>query len=275
MLIRLFFIFFLFVLFQQSTKGQEQVVLDFTDHFSIYSDHVQDTFHIQISLPFDYYNSEQQYPVVFLLDSDRMFGMTHDIVHWLYFSKEIPEVITVGIAYKKNWWHKRARDYTPTIDHSKSWGEWPMSAGADNFMLFIKNELTASLKDYRIDDTDRTIIGLSLGGTFCNYVLFSEPIFFTRYLMVSPALLWNYEYILKMDIPNLDSDFPQKVKVFTAMGALDHPEKLIIPWNNMNEMISEKKYQNLIWKNRMYDNQSHISVLPAALTDGLKFLLND
>jgi uncharacterized protein len=255
-------------------QGQNRVALDLTDSFVIYSENVKDTFQIQVSLPGNYNSTAHQYPVIFLLDSERMFGMAHNIVHWLKYSREIPDVIVVGIAYTKNWWQKRSRDYTPVKDRAKTWGEWPLAGGADNFILFMQKELAPALKRYRIDDTNKSIVGLSFGGLFVNYVLFSNPDMFDNYLIICPALMWDYHFLFGLDNQIITASNKSK-KVFTAVGSLDDKVKIIEPWVKMNRLIAEEECPNLVWNQRMYDNYGHISVVPIALTDGLKFLLNE
>lgn len=270
----MFFPIALAIFIQPVLYGQTMVSLDNTDFFTFHFENVQDTFLIQVSLPGNYVNTANHYPVIFLLDSERMFGMAHNIVHWLKYSREIPDVIVVGIAYDKNWWQKRSRDYTPVKDRSKTCGAWPLAGGADNIILFLQEELAPELKRYRIDDNNRSIIGLSFGGLFVNYALFSNPDMFDNYLIICPALIWDDHFLFRMD-NQLKAASNKRKKVFTAVGSLDDKVKIIDPWENMNSLIAEEKCPNLIWKPRIYDDYGHISVIPVALTDGLKFLLNE
>jgi uncharacterized protein len=238
----------------------------------IYSEFVEDTFHIYISLPAEYNITDQSYPVIYLLDADRSFGMTRDIIRWLNFSREIPSAILVGIAYQEDWWQKRSRDYTPYPDKLCIWGDWPLAGGASNFIAFIKNELDNKLDSLRINQTERSIIGHSLGGLFCLYVLFTNPDLFNNYLIISPAVLWN-NYAVMEDTQIL-FNAKNPIKVFTALGSLEDQEKLVLPWNRLNEMMSQNNIHHVFWKSHLYEEQTHISVMPAAITDGLKFLFN-
>jgi predicted alpha/beta superfamily hydrolase len=49
-----------------------------------------------------YSESEDQYPVVHLTDSDAYFGSFRTLVGHLSYDKLIPEVAVVGIAYEEN-----------------------------------------------------------------------------------------------------------------------------------------------------------------------------
>ncbi len=250
--------------FEPATIENSEVLL-------VVSQAVKDTFYIQISLPLDYDHTDQKYPVIYVLDANRSFGLTTDISRWLTFGDEVLPAIIVGISYNKDWWQKRSRDYTPTKDKMKNWGDWPMAGGADMFIFSIKHEINTRLAQYRIDWTNRTIIGLSFGGLFVNYALFRFPHMFDNYLMVSPALIWDNKYLFSLTREELKSN-KSAIRVFTAIGTLDE-EKIITPWRQMNSSINSGKYERISWISEEYHNQTHLSVLPIAITDGLKNLL--
>ncbi|MBI5913922.1 MAG: alpha/beta hydrolase [Bacteroidetes bacterium] len=266
----------LFLFVNQFLFSQEpgKVTLDNTAAFPIYSTIIKDSFIIQIAFPDNFRNSEKKYPAIYILDSNRTFGMAKDIVDWLSFGTEIPETVVVGISYQQDWWQKRSRDYTPTTGKMNNWGEWPMAGGADNFIRFIETELNPIIESrYKIDRDNQTIVGLSFGGLFANYVLFSKPELFDNYLMINPALIWNDRFIFGIGEDFKSKVQDSKIKVFTAVGMLDEV-RIIEPWKEMNEMIKSQFPANVLWISKAYENQTHLSLLPAALTDGLKILLN-
>jgi len=262
------------VLLCATVFGQiNDVSLKSTEEFAIASKAVNDTFYIQISLPNNYYNADNQYPIIYLLDSDPSFGMVKGITWWLNFGQLIPEVIIVGIAYKKGWWQKRSRDYTPTEDKAKNWGDWPLAGGADNFIDFLSDELNPKLREYRIDWSDKTIIGVSFGGLLITYTLLTRPELFDNYISISPALIWNNNYLLTLSLDNLQNKKSESF-VFTAVGELDE-EKITEPWKSFNLYIREKDFENLVWNSVMYENQTHVSVFPIAISDGLRTLFKE
>jgi predicted alpha/beta superfamily hydrolase len=242
-----------------------------TEAFTINSELVNDTFNIQISLPTDYYASDKEYPIVYLLDSDRSLGMVSELIWWLNFDQVIQEVIVVGIAYKNDWWNKRSRDYTPTKDYAKNWGDWPTAGGADAFIEFISVELNNELKKYRIDWTNRTIIGHSFGGLFSYYALLKKPELFKNYISISPTVIWNNNFLMTLPHDNLKNQEAQ-FTFFTAIGELDDAKRINTPWKKFNDYIKESKIENLTWVDSTYVNQTHSSVLPVAISDGLRLL---
>lgn len=80
------------------------VALPATETYPVYSVHVKDTFYLQISFPAsDKKEQETRFPVIYLLDSDRSFGLVKGIVEWPQFDGLIPPIMVVGIAYKQDW----------------------------------------------------------------------------------------------------------------------------------------------------------------------------
>lgn len=97
--------------------GNRSSFLYNTTEQNIYSESVNDTFRILVSLPDNYSLSEQKYPVLYVLDGDIAFGMAASIARYLQIGDNIPELIIVGIGYgsiDKSAGEKRKRDYRPT-----------------------------------------------------------------------------------------------------------------------------------------------------------------
>ncbi len=268
-----FFLILGFLLHSGIALGQtNSVSLKHSEEFIIISNAVEDTFYIQVSLPNNYENSDKIYPVIYLLDSDPSFGMVKGISWWLNFDRLIPEVITVGIAYKKNWWQKRSRDFTPTKNEAKDWGDWPLAGGADKFIDFIVEELNPALEKYRIDWANKSVIGHSFGGLMATYALLTRPEIFDNYISISPALIWNNNYLITLSLDKLQNK-KSSTLVYTAIGELDK-ENIIEPWKVFNEYIEQNTVEKLRWNTKIYANQTHSSVQSVAISDGLRIIFN-
>ena len=128
---------------QTAQNQQKQVSLDNTEQFSIESKYVKgENYLIQVGLPIAYKHSDKSYPVLYVLDGDKSFGMTKEITDWLTWDKEIKDLIVVGISYGKGseaWWNKRARDFTQFKDTVYYY--YPNAGGANNFLSFIKTRV--------------------------------------------------------------------------------------------------------------------------------------
>ena len=238
----------------------------------LHSSHVGDEFVITIHLPQSYDTSEQVYPVLVVLDGDKSSGMARDITDWLAWSGEIPEQIVVVISYGaslEEWWNKRSRDLTPTMDSTKLWGEFPLAGGAGAFQSFIRQELIPFVDTNYRTNADRTLAGLSFGGLFGIYVLFSEPSLFHRYIVANPALAWDDERILEYESQYRSKHAALDAVVFTAVGGLDEPA-ILEPWERFNHLIEAREYEGLKWTAHQFEGESHVSCWPAAFTRGLR-----
>jgi uncharacterized protein len=260
---------------QTALTQQKQVYLDNTEQFSIESKYVtNENFIIQVGLPIGYSHSDRSYPVLYVLDGDKSFGMTKEITDWLTWSKEIKDIIVIGISYGKGteaWWEKRTRDYTQFKDTVYFY--YPNAGGGDNFLRFVKNELFPIVnKSYRTDQNSNTIMGLSFGGLLSSYVLFAQPEMFNGYIIISPSLFWNGNSILKTEADYFSNNKELNKVVYIAYGSSDNKDWVIDPTNELIGIMQLHKYENLKFSTQVFNGETHVSVFPVALTHGLKTL---
>ncbi|MDO8539051.1 MAG: alpha/beta hydrolase-fold protein [Opitutaceae bacterium] len=235
---------------------------------------VGDTFVVQVRLPASYESDAARFPVLYVLDADMSFGLAADTAGWLAWRKEIPELIVVGISYggtQKDWWQKRSRDMTPTSDRKKVWGDFPLAGGATRFQDFLAQELFPLVESrHRARADDRTIVGLSFGGLFGIYTLFTRPELFQRSIIVAPALAWDERRILESEAQYRTRHATLSAIVFTAVGDRDDVARIVNPWHEFNRLIAERNYEGLRWMSHVFPGETHISVYPAAVARGLK-----
>ena len=224
----------------------------------------------QIKVPLD------SLPIIFVLDADMSFGLVYDIVRWLKWGGEFPNVAVVGISYgtgQKDWWAKRSRDFSESKDATKHWGDWPLAGGAANFKGFIEKELFPFLEnEYKLKNGSKTIIGLSFGGLFCADILFSKPELFDNYIILGPALLWNNKEIFGQESKFAESHKTLRANVFTSIGTLDNND-IKQPWVEFFDQVKSRNYKELKLVTWEIENETHLSMLPSAVTRGLKTTL--
>lgn len=250
----------------------KQVCLENTEQFSIKSKYVADeNYVIQVSLPVNYNSYERSLPVLYVLDGDKSFGMTKEIADWLMWFSEIRDIIIVGISYGQgtdNWWEKRERDLTHSVDGSAT-----KTGGADNFLKFIKNELFPVInKRYRVNQNSVAIAGISYGGMLSSYALFSQPSMFNGYIIIGPTLIWQNKSILKMEKAYSNNNKSLNKSIYIAYGSRDDKSWVINPTNEFINSIQQHNYEGLKFLSQTIEGETHISSFAAALTHGLKFL---
>lgn len=259
-----------------STAGRAQGVVstnvERSVQHTIQSAYVDDSFVMQIRLPTSYAASDKTYQVLYVLDGDKCFGLAADTAEWLAWAKEAPELIVVGIGYGpgRDWWQKRSRDLTPTQDATKLWGEWPLAGGAGKFQDFLARELFPLVESrYRARADDRAVAGLSFGGLFGAVSLFTRPTLFHRYILIAPSLVWDNRRLWRYEADYRATSKALEATVFTAVGNQDDPT-ILGPWADFNRLIEERHYDGLRWTTLTYPEESHISVLPGALSRGIR-----
>ena len=255
-------------------SAQSKVCLDNTEQFSIASKYVTgEKYVIQVGLPIGYSSTHKSYPVLYVLDGDKSFGMTKEIADWLMWNHEIKEIIVIGISYGQGmdaWWNNRARDFTPSMDTIFG-KDFLKAGGADNFVKFIKNELFPVInKTYRTIPDSSAISGLSFGGLLSSYILFTQPEMFHGYIIIAPTLVWNNKSILKLETEYFNSHKELNKTVYISYGSLDYKDWVINATVEFISMIKMHNYQGLKFVPKIFEGETHISVLSTALTNGLK-----
>ena len=231
----------------QTTQTKlNQVCLNNTEQFSIASKYVAgENYIIQVGLPIGYAPSKKSYPVLYVLDGDKSFGMTKEIADWLMWSNEIKDIIVVGISYGKGteaWWNKRARDYTHCKDTIMAKGAFLNAGGAYNFLSFVNNELFPVInKNYSTTQDSSAISGISFGGMLNSYILFAQPEMFKGYIIIAPSLVWNDKSVLKMETEYFTNHKELNKTVYIAYGSLDDKDWIINP---TDEFIKNIKMHN-------------------------------
>jgi len=260
----------------QTVHKQEmnEVSLKNTTQFILESElYKGEPFTIQVSLPKSYDN-QKKYPVVYLLDADKSFGMAKEIADWLMFGNEIQDIIIVGISYNKDddtWWINRSRDYIPTSDTVSDFGKsWPQAGGADRFLDFIQNDLKPIIENkYSLNKESSGIIGFSFGGLLVSYSLITRPDLFGRYIIISPGLIWDNSLVSRLEEKYFISNKVLSKKIFISISAKDPKEIVIEPTKKFVDNINSRSYQGLELSYEYHENETHFSGYPRALTEGL------
>jgi uncharacterized protein len=241
------------------------------------------TYPVFIALPGSYFVTEKTYPVVYMLDAYSSFGIMVQMARLLAFSKEVPEIIIVGISSEggsKEFNYSRARDYTPTQIPPEKFPEefraaFPISGGAEKFFGFIKNELIPYVEsNYRFRPGDRTLEGHSLGGLFVFYSLFKEPDLFKRYIAVSPALFWDDGLLLKQE-ENFAKDHKiLSADIYTSIGSLESG-LFASPWEQLANNLKLRGYEGIKLKTEIAEGETHYTMIPYIVTHGLKSIFSE
>src|SRR5581483_2706219 len=193
-----------------------------TESHVLRSDHIKQSFKVDVMLPARLPGELTQYPVVYITDGNWVFEMCRAISLLLQLSKhDAPPYILVSIGYPSDCpfagMFLRAREYTfppyPPFDLSRVTEyierrlsidlydgillpekDAKMFHGAEDFRKFLGDELIPFIeRTYPVVPGDRTYFGHSGGGFFGLHTLFTQPDLFRNYIVSSPGLLFHGE----------------------------------------------------------------------------------
>ncbi|MFN5846381.1 MAG: alpha/beta hydrolase [Flavobacteriia bacterium] len=214
-----------------------------------------------------------QYPVIYLLDgsADEDFIHVVGLVQFYNFEwiNKVPKAIVVGIATVD-----RRRDFTfePTDTTMRSFA--PTGGHSDNFIAFIEQELQPYIATKYRTNSDKTIIGQSLGGLLVSEVLLRKPTLFNRYIIVSPSLWWNNGTLLYEQSAILSSDFKQHTDIYIGVGKegltpVKEPRVMEVDANLLADKLQRTESPNVHVTFDYLPEEDHATIGHHAFSNGL------
>ena len=155
-------------------------------------------YRLMIATP-NQYDPAKTYPIVYILDGYWYFRPAVD------FDTEagdrLRSAIIVGIGYPtddyKTECDRRLLDLSVPADPSAKTSGDIRPADGDAFLRMIQDEVKPFVeKRYRVDRSQQTLYGKSLGGTMVLRQLFRNPADFQNYIAASPSISWNNHGVL-------------------------------------------------------------------------------
>jgi uncharacterized protein len=232
---------------------------------------------LNIYLPEGYKQDDTtKYPVIYLLDgsADEDFIHVVGLVQYNSFEwiNQVPKSIVVGIATVD-----RRRDFTfpTTIQSDKK--RYPSSGHSDQFMSFIEKELQPFIDKKYKTNTNKTIIGQSLGGLFATEVLLKKPMLFNTYIIISPSLWWDNGSLLNQKSNVLSADFNQKTGVYIGVGKegltpTEIPRVMEVDANLLTEKIKNTKSKTLNVYFDYLPQENHATIMHQAVSNSFRLL---
>jgi predicted alpha/beta superfamily hydrolase len=250
------------------------------------------------------------YPVIYLTDGDFNFHTAADALLMQSVGLEAKSAYIVGIGYGKDWEtasRTRCADLTPFPPDPATRAALeasPLMKGAtygeaEGFHRFLTEELRPQIEAaYPVDRSDSILWGDSFGGLFGLYVLFNHPEAYRTYLVGSPSINWNNGAILKDEAKFMAQLAAGKISPRVLFTAGELEERLgdhVKPYPGM----TREQMQTTLTAFRMvtnvraladrlraanapagikvevvvFDDETHLSVIPAAISRGLRFAL--
>ena len=263
----------------QNTATMATIIKDSFTH-RIQSAHVDGMeYLINVHLPLTYGMNQDSYPVIYYTDAFFATETVTGTKKILEVSGKIANTILVGISHEGDFMEfvvNRSRDLTPTHvpqDKILVYPEaTPASGGADHFLAFIEHELFPLVeKEYRVDTSNRGLIGSSYGGLFAAWTMINRPELFQRYIMASPALYWDDNLFFRQEEELWQKSQSLNAKVYISAG-----EKELEPFLQsvirFRERFMAHDYEGFEFTYHILRERDHEDQYMEALLNGLEYL---
>lgn len=208
-----------------------------------------------------------KYPVIYVLDGSINEDFIHivGLVQFFNLQMDMPKTIVVGIANID-----RKRDFTfPTID-KKLKKDFPTTGGSRKFISFLEDEVQPYINANYKTNTQKMLIGQSLGGLVATEILFKKPTLFTDYIIVSPSLWWDNETLLKDAKMFLGAHKKMPVNVYVAVGA--EGDIMEREAKTLADLLKKSEKPNLKAEFLFLPNENHATILHQGVNDSFKLM---
>jgi predicted alpha/beta superfamily hydrolase len=237
---------------------------------------------INVILPKGYSASDTiKYPVLYVLDGKYSTTSFYSIKETFALGKEVQDIIFVtidaNVKSESEWLANRYTDLTPTSSPKSDtaiakYFKLPVSpsGGALNFLTTIEKDIIPLIEHNYKTSNERGIFGHSLGGLFAAYCLLSKPTLFQKYSMNSPSIWWNNGEMVAIADSTARQNPNIKASVFISAGTLEG-DFMIKPVNNFTQSL-KNNFSQLNITSKMFEDETHLSVVPAASSRTLRVL---
>ncbi len=256
------------------------------------------TYQITVALPDGYAAGNKPYPVLYAFDANAEFGTVVEVARNLNIFELVPSLVIVGIGYPVGGGIRktvglRVVDSTPSADeawvdatarHVAGWGvprETWGSGGAPGFLRFLREELIPSIeKKYAVSHDDRAFVGHSLGGLLGAEALLDGTGTFKRFILGSPSLWWDHRLLFTQEEAYAASHHTLPARVFLSVGALEEdpadPDSVksaaVTNVQDLAQVLGHRNYEGLELQEQIFEHENHMSVIPATISRGLRFI---
>jgi uncharacterized protein len=245
---------------------------------------------VQIALPASYDATNQDYPVLWVTDGSLYFHMAASIAQQLVVAGKGPEFIVVSVGQPRRatfeeFTTRRLIDFFPSEDLStSSIGDvemWKLRKGghASEFLSFLVDELRPSLEqEFRMRPGAHTISGVSGGGFFATYALFTRPSAFNAFLIACPPYELSQGEIFELEAEYAKNNSDLAAKVYFTAGAEELTEPVIADLGivpsmlRMASTLNLRRYASLSLSYRIVDGDNHGSIAVNLFRDGIENL---
>jgi hypothetical protein len=242
-------------------------------------------YELRVSVPHGYGEPGRRFPVVYVLDADYAFLLARNVTDHLAERGHLPEVVVVGIGYRgqepgrsASYRRNRTRDYTPTFVADGGYGAEVQkhSGGGPAFLRVIESEIVPWVdRRFRTRPGERTLVGHSYGGLFSVWSLLARPGLFRGHVAASPSLWYDDRLVLRLEEAHAREHDALPARLYLCVGSREGGpgRQMVGDLRELADRLGRRRYRGLAVASRVMDDETHNSVFPGCLSNGLRFVL--
>jgi len=197
---------------------------------------------IQIYLPDSYTSSEQNYPVLYILDGQRFFTNGVSIQKTSKAPRDIPEMIVVGINSR--------RELRRTL-----------FGNSDKFTSFIKNEVIQFVDSNYRTTKERVIFGWEAAAYYISEMILKEKDLF------SGAIITDGGFASEETVKGFNSD--KEIYLYMANSKKDI--YYVASSDDFSDILKKNNPKNLRWKYELFNDEFHQTLPNISMYKGVKY----
>tara|TARA_R110002096_G_scaffold416576_3_gene619622 strand:+ start:63629 stop:64813 length:1185 start_codon:yes stop_codon:yes gene_type:complete len=227
-----------------------------------------------LSLPANF-DPEKPYPVIYMTDGDLSFHFASGMLKQLAATGKIPDIILVSIPNTD-----RNRDLTPTHTEVDSQGKQQSflktTGGGDNFIEFIKTELSSRIEENYTTSKFRIYIGHSFGGLLVTHAFLEHSDFFNAFLAIDPSLWWDDRVMNRNLLEKISQKRSHNSTYYMSSANNDNPlgNTMLEPQMQFMDSLTRWDTDTLNVKREYFSNDNHGSVDLISVYNGLQFIFD-
>ena len=288
---------------QEISDMHRPVVIPETEVFDVHSVRADADYQIWVASPMA---GMRPFPTgprkcLYVLDANLFFATAVEMTRLMsQLYGELPPLLVVGIAYDTSvpplQGELRARDFTPTADAGfaamartmpgapqPTLPEGRRFGRALEFLDFLTAEVRPFVEQrFEVAEGGSMLFGSSLGGLFALYAMMERPRAFDAYIAVSPAIWWDNAFLLNREAELAASRDDLAATLFMAVGGGEEradipalaPFRMVSNVAALAERLNARDHKSLQMVTFVPEGESHTTVVPVALTRGLRYVLS-
>jgi uncharacterized protein len=226
-------------------------------------------------------DTSKKFAVIYLLDGDWHFESIAGMIMELFNTSTCPEMIVVGIPNTD-----RMRDLSPTHLDSSADLDVKTTGGGEKFISFLEKELIPYIDSNYSTAPYKILIGHSLGGLLVMQIFAHHTEVFNSYICIDPSMWWDNKKLLKeIKSSFANTNLKGKSLYLGIANTMDYGmniDQVKKDTSKRNEHIrsildlqnffNKNKQNNLRYKSKYYENDTHNSSVFISVYEGLRFI---